>query len=252
MGIAKTRRSFLVSTTAGGTALLIGCRRDEADGDPGKRAPSASESARKNDGSSEKEHEVTATEDLMRDHGVIRRAIVIYREAAVRLRAKSAEVPAAALQKTAQLLRKFAGDYHEKKLEETHVFPALKRAGGPAAAYLDVLVAQHDRAREINDYIAAAGAKITAANTEAVARALESFARMYEEHAAIEDTVLFPAWKKSMSAKQLDEMGELFEDIEHKTLGKSGFDDAVDEIAAIERAFRLDLAWFTAPPPGAP
>jgi hemerythrin-like domain-containing protein len=255
MGIAKTRRSFLVSTTAVGTGLLIGCRRDEADGDPAKRTPSTSESARKDDRSSEKarENEVTATEDLMRDHGVIRRALVVYREAAVRLRAKSAEVPADALQKTAKLLRKFAGDYHEKKLEETHIFPALKRAGGPAAAYVDVLVAQHDRAREINDYlIAGAGAKLTAANTEAVARALEAFARMYEEHAAIEDTVLFPAWKKSMSAKQFDDTSELFEDIEHKTLGKSGFEDAVDEIAAIERAFRLDLGGFTAPPPGAP
>jgi hemerythrin-like domain-containing protein len=252
MGIAKTRRSFLVSTAVG-TGLLIGCRKDEADGDPGKRTASPPESARKDAGSSEEESEVTATEDLMRDHGVIRRALVVYREAAVRLRARSAEVPTDALQKTAKLLRKFAGDYHEKKLEETHIFPALKRAGGPAAAYLDVLVAQHDRAREINDYlVGAAGAKITPANTEAVARALEAFARMYEQHAAIEDTVLFPAWKKSMSPKQFHETSELFEDIEHKTLGKSGFDDAVDEIAAIERAFRLDLASFTAPPPGAP
>jgi hypothetical protein len=53
----------------------------------------------------------------------------------------------------------------------------------------------------------------------------------------------------AMSAKQLDEIGDLFEDIEHKTFGKDGFDDAVDQVAAIERAFGLDLAQFTAPPP---
>jgi hypothetical protein len=44
-------------------------------------------------------------------------------------------------------------------------------------------------------------------------------------------------------------MGELFEEIEHRTFGKDGFDDAVDKIEAIERAFGLELAQFTAPPP---
>jgi hypothetical protein len=37
---------------------------------------------------------------------------------------------------------------------------------------------------------------------------------MYEEHAAI-----FPAWKKTMTVKQPDEMGDLFEEIEHKAFG---------------------------------
>ena len=72
---------------------------------------------------------------------------------------------------------------------------------------------------------------------------------MYEEHAAREDTIVFPAWKKALSAKQLDELGELFEDIEHKTFGKDGFEDAVQQIAAIEFAFGLDRSSFTAPPP---
>ena len=37
------------------------------------------------------EKEVGAVEDLMREHGVLRRAILVYREAAVKLRAKPAE-----------------------------------------------------------------------------------------------------------------------------------------------------------------
>jgi hypothetical protein len=52
-----------------------------------------------------------------------------------------------------------------------------------------------------------------------------------------------------MSPKQLDEMGEVFEDIEHKTFGRDGFDEAVHQIAGIERAFGFELAQFTAPPP---
>ena len=44
--------------------------------------------------------------------------------------------------------------------------------------------------------------------------ALESFARMYDHHAAIEDTVVFPAWKAAVSEAELDELGGKFEEIE--------------------------------------
>ena len=93
---------------------------------------------------------------------------------------------------------------------------------------------------------------IGVATAEPLARNLEGFARMYEEHAAREDTIVFPAWKKALSPKQLDEMGELFEEIEHKAFGKDGFDDAVDKIAAIEREIGLDPAALTPPPPPKP
>ena len=126
MNIAKTRRAFLVSTTAVGGGLFVGCKSGVA-ADQGRAA--ATGVTRKEGGLHDEEPEVTATEDLMREHGVIRRALVVYREAALHLRSKTGEVPADALQKTAKLLRSFAEDYHEKKLEEAHIFPAVKRAG---------------------------------------------------------------------------------------------------------------------------
>jgi hemerythrin-like domain-containing protein len=196
------------------------------------------------------ENEVGAVEDLMREHGVIRRALVVYREAAARLRADASAVPIDALGKAAKLLREFAEDYHEKQLEEAHIFPELQRAGGKASSHVATLVAQHTRGREITDYLmAVAAAPMTAARAEPTARALETFARMYEIHAAIEDTVVFPAWKATMSPKRLDEMGDLFEEIEHTTFGKDGFEDVVAQIEGIERAFGIELALFTAPPP---
>jgi hemerythrin-like domain-containing protein len=91
--------------------------------------------AEKHDEDSEKE--VSAVEDLMREHGVIRRAILVYREAAVKLRAKPSDVDPDILRRTALLFRNFGEDYHEKKLEETHIFPTIKKAGGPAVAYVD-------------------------------------------------------------------------------------------------------------------
>lgn len=232
----RTRRDFLVGAGAAGAAVLgslaVGCHKGEDE---------------------DKEKEVGAVEDLMREHGVIRRGLVVYREAAMRLRASPGGVPASALQDAAKLLRTFGEDYHEKQLEEAHLFPAVKKAGGAGAADVDVLVAQHQRGREITEYVLSAtrGGAIAGAAADPLARALEQFARMYEEHAAREDTIVFPAWKKALSAKQLDEMGDLFEDIEHKTFGKDGFDDAVEKIAAIEKAMGLELGALTAPPPPA-
>jgi hypothetical protein len=37
--------------------------------------------------------------------------------------------------------------------------PAIKKAGGPAAGYADVLKAQHDRGREVTEFILAAAGK---------------------------------------------------------------------------------------------
>jgi hemerythrin-like domain-containing protein len=233
------RRSFLVASGVGGIGLLLGCKSGGADA----RSPAQGTD----------EPEVTATEDLMREHGVIRRMIVVYREAATRFRTKPSTVPLDALQSAARLFRAFGEDYHERQLEEAHIFPVLKRSGGTAATAVDTLIAQHNRGREITDFVVAVtNGTVAPARVEPLASTLEAFARMYEEHAAFEDTVVFPAWKKTMTAKELDAVGDQFEDIEHKTFGKDGFDDALDRIATIERAFGFDLAQFTAPPPPVP
>jgi len=156
------------------------------------------------------------------------------------------------LHETARLFRTFGEDYHEKKLEEAHIFPAVKKAGGPAARYVNILKDQHARGRAITDYILAvtSGAAISTANAEPLARAFETFEVMYANHAAREDTIVFPAWKNALSAHDLDEMGDKFEDIEKQMFGKDGFEDAVARIGRIEQALGLsDLAQFTAPPP---
>jgi hemerythrin-like domain-containing protein len=222
-----SRRQTIVSLAACGTVLLgaSACSKDEED--------------------------VGAVEDLMREHGVIRRAILVYRYAATKLRAGEALDPQP-LQRTATLFRNFGEDYHERKLEEEHIFPALRKANSPAASYVDVLKAQHDRGREITDYLMDAISKGTlTSSAEQVANALAALELMYEHHAAREDTVVFPAWKATMTRHQLDEMGDRFEDIEKQQFGKDGFDDAVKQIGEIEQALGLaDLAQFTPPAPG--
>jgi hemerythrin-like domain-containing protein len=248
MNSQNTRRAFILASATIGTDLFLSaCGRSDS-AQAGKRTgESGSQKDEKEEGG-----EVTATEDLMREHGVLRRALLVYTAAANKLRVAPASVPPEALQKTARLFRAFGEDYHEKKLEEPYIFPAVKKAGGPAAGYPDILVVQHDRGREITDYILSVTqeAKLGAANAEPLARAMESLVLMYRNHAAREDTIVFPAWKKALPEKELHEMGEKFEEIEHQQFGEDGFETAVKQIGEIEGMLGLaDISQFTAPTP---
>jgi len=141
---------------------------------------------------------------------------------------------------------------NEQKLEEAQIFPAVQKAGGLTAAYVGVLIAQHQRGRELTDYILSVtqGDKFSAITAETLARVMQSLVRMYEHHAAIEDTVIFPAWKQTLNIDQMDQLAEKFEQIEHQELGQNGYADAVKRISDIEASLGLaDLGQFTAPPP---
>jgi len=129
-GVGIARRRFLVSAGAGTvavTALPATARAEDKD--------------------------VGAVEDLMREHGILRRALLVYSECALRLRAGQ-RLDGRPLSQTATLFHEFGEDYQERKLEGAHIFPAVKTLGGPLTAAADVLKAQHQRGREITAYIA--------------------------------------------------------------------------------------------------
>src|SRR5882672_1786963 len=98
-------------------------------------APLVAEAVQASAKGNEKEPEVSATEDLMREHGVIRRALLVYFETIPKLRTKSSTVDPAALHQTAQLFRSFGEDYHERMLEEQHIFPLIRKQGGELKRY---------------------------------------------------------------------------------------------------------------------
>ena len=77
----------------------------------------------------DEEKDVAADELLMREHGVMRRTMLVYAAVAEKLRT-GANVDADVLNRTARLFRNFAEDYHEKRLEEAYIFPAARNAGG--------------------------------------------------------------------------------------------------------------------------
>jgi len=246
----EKRRQLLAAISVAGAGVLINaCRNTQT------RSGGATNDEDKKEGPAPGEAEpveVTATEDLMREHGILRRALLVYQEAAVKLRQDAASVPPDTLEKAANLFRVFGEDYHEKQLEEVFIFPAVKKVPGAAAGYVDVLLAQHVRGREITDYLLSISKadRIASNSVEPLAKTLESFVRMYEHHAAIEDTIVFPAWKAAIGSNELDAMGEKFEDIEHEQFGGDGYETALKRMEEIEQSLGLsNLDMFTAPQP---
>ena len=97
-------------------------------------------------------NEVTAAEDLMREHGVLTRLMVIYDAAAKRLDAGDRAM-IDPIRSAAAIAREFVESYHER-IEEQYVFPRFERAGR-LTELVAVLRQQHDAGRGLTDHIQA-------------------------------------------------------------------------------------------------
>lgn len=223
------RRRFLISAAAvpiAGSAALGEPKPGDKKGEP--------------------EEDISAPEDLMREHGVLNRILLVFEEGLRRLKARE-DVPPDVFHKPATLVRKFVEDYHEK-LEEKFIFPPFEKKK-TLSELVAVLRKQHDAGRKLTDVIltSATADRFTRAEArQAVITSCEAFIRMYRPHEAREDTVLFPALYKVIGAKEVKELGEQFEHEEHRLFGEEGFEKTVEEVAAIEKQLDIhDLASFT-------
>ncbi|HWN65116.1 MAG TPA: hemerythrin domain-containing protein [Candidatus Binatus sp.] len=194
----------------------------------------------------EKEVEVGPPEDLMREHGVLKRILLIYGEALRRIDAKQ-DFPPETLADAAGIIRSFVEDYHEK-LEEDFLFPRFEKAN-QLVDLVRVLREQHQAGRRVTDVTMRFANLQSVKNQSELAQLVSSmrqFIRMYNPHEAREDTVLFPAFRKIVSAHEFDSLGEDFEKKEDELFGDDGFEKVVDKVASIEKRFGIyDLAQFT-------
>src|SRR5882724_11701625 len=95
-----------------------------------------------------KNNEVSPPEDLMREHGVLKRILLVYGEALRRMDANE-DLPPKPLAESAKIIREFVEDYHEK-LEENFLFPRFKKAN-KLVDLVDVLLQQHQGGRRLTD-----------------------------------------------------------------------------------------------------
>jgi hemerythrin-like domain-containing protein len=194
----------------------------------------------------DEEEEIAPPEDLMREHGVLNRVLLIYDEAVRRIDATQ-DLPPNSLGAAATIIRSFIEDYHEK-LEEDYLFPRFEKAGR-LTDLTHVLRAQHQAGRRLTDQVmqfASLQALKDPGRAETLKRTLQQFLRMYRPHEAREDTVLFPALRHIVSKQESGALGEDFEKMEHNLFGEDGYEKMVDRVATIEKSLGIyDLAQYT-------
>ncbi len=228
------RRRLLRATVAGGAGILLGGCASQMKG------------MQREEKEGKGEEDVAPAEDLMREHGVLKRVLLVYGEAIRRIEANQ-DLPPQPLADAANIIRTFIEDYHEK-LEEDHLFPRFRKAN-TLVELVDVLTQQHQAGRRVTDITiryANANSLRNPDERRQLLVSMQQFIRMYEPHEAREDTVLFPALRKIITPNEYDALGEDFEDKEHQLFGQEGFEKMVDRVATIEKALGIyDLAQFT-------
>jgi len=229
------RRQFLRDGGLAAAALLAG----------GRLAGEAPASAQTSLAAKE-QVEVLPVEDLMREHGVLRRTLLVFDRARLLLTGQQ-PLPPDVIKKAAGIIDTFIQQYHEQ-LEEKHVFPMTRKL--PALAELtNTLQQQHDAGRKLIDWVgknSSADDLKKAEVRQKLVDYLAAFERMYRPHAAQEDTVLFPAFHEMLSPREYEKLGDEFEGQETKALGEGGFEKYVARVAQLEKELGIaDLAQFT-------
>ncbi len=232
----STRRSFLRGASIASAAVLTPLTFTQQKPEPKEKGEKVKENEK-----------ISPAEDLMREHGVLNRILLIYDEH-LRMLAEKRPFDGSILVNAADIVRHFVEDYHEK-LEEDFLFPRFRKAG-KLVKLVDTLQMQHKAGRDLTAKIRELGAtatlKYVSSDSDKLSDALRAFLRMYRPHEAREDTVLFPAFRSIVSANEYDSLGEQFEKREDQLFGEEGFFKVVDQVAQLEKRLGLyDLAQFT-------
>jgi len=218
----KTTATLGAVTLLSGISLLSGCKEKEGE-----------------------EKEVSPPEDLMQEHGLLNRVLLIYDFCRIQIINKES-FPVDAISQSANIIRTFVEDYHEKQ-EENYLFPRFQKAN-QLTDLVDVLLKQHRAGRSITEQLIQRTKQSTRSESEnqKLVDLLTSFNRMYRPHEAREDTVLFPAFRKLVSQHEYDSLGEEFENNEHKFFGEDGFETMVEKVSTIEKQLGIyELSQFT-------
>jgi len=184
----------------------------------------------------------TPNEDLMQEHGLVHRVMLIYQRA-IGFIESGARFPASRVADAARIVSRVIHGHHEIEEEEI-LFPQLDR---PADLNMltEVLRGQHAVARQLTARI---GLEVAdPGKVRQVVVPMREFIDMYGPHGAYEDTIIYPAFRERVGPQRYEELARVF--VEHERNLRGTFAGYVREIGAIEDSLGIGLAQLTASPP---
>jgi hemerythrin-like domain-containing protein len=174
--------------------------------------------------------DLTANEDLAREHGLLNRILLIYDEIVHRLQ-NNIDFDYNILLASAYLIRVFVEDYHEK-MEEKYIFPNVAK-NPKYKELIDELIKQHNLSRIITNAI-----MIMAPNKTdkkyLLTESISVFTKMYRYHEAREDTEIFPAFKELTSKEEYEKIGKLMDETEDEIFGGEIYGKFLNGVAQME------------------
>jgi hemerythrin-like domain-containing protein len=190
------------------------------------------------------EDTISPPEDLMREHAVLDRLMLVYEHGMRRL-GQGEDIDPAVFVQSATIVRDFIHNYHEKSEEEL-VFPRFKTAGR-MVELVAVLVNQHGAGRKLTERILAGAPQARSRDPrEAMGRDIQAFIAMYRPHGAREETDVFPTLRQLVTGDEYDGIAEDLEKRERQAFGADGFEKIAKKVAEVETVIGVhDLDVFT-------
>ncbi|WP_416828205.1 hemerythrin domain-containing protein [Ectobacillus polymachus] len=192
---------------------------------------------------------IPPTEDLMREHGILKRLLLIYEDVEKRLlgyKSFQPHIVYPVILKSGTIARNFIENYHQE-LEEHYIFTRFLQEQSHIGL-VHVLQEQHTAAKKLTTLIlqAAGQGDQHMQNRQNIAHLLSLYKQMYEPHEAREDTVLFPAFREIVTKAEFLALGEKFEEIEESKFGKNGFESILKQVEQLEKALGIyELSQYT-------
>lgn len=192
--------------------------------------------------------DMTVNEDLMQEHGLLNRILLIYQEIGNRLQ-KGTEKnnDMILLNKAANIVRNLLENHHEV-MEETYVFPLLEK-DGEFFDDVQILKQQHLIGRQLTSFILENSNNTSIQNTikrQTLAQYLNFYISMFRPHESREGTVIFPKFRSLISDEDYKKLSYIFEEHEESLIGEGGMGEMTDTVANIEKALGIyNLDQFT-------
>jgi hemerythrin-like domain-containing protein len=187
----------------------------------------------------------SANEDLMQEHGLVERIILIYGRTIELLNANQG-VDLALAGQASQIVSRVIHAHHEVE-EERIIFPVVEKTAG-MQTLTSTLRGQHSAARAITAVIgrnAGAEAVRNAARRKELITAMQNFMNMYTPHGAHEDTEVYPAFREALTHDEYAKVAEQFAADEQRVNQAGGFGENVRALRKIEAALGMELSRYT-------